>query len=106
MSVHVPLQLTWLVGQHKPALQLPEQQSLFCAQVEPFWWQVETQVPLVQVCPVAQACPQAPQLLVSLLRSLQAPAQQAGVVPMQTWPQVPQFFGLVFRLTQVPLQLV
>jgi hypothetical protein len=41
--------------------------------------------------------------MASLLKSLQLPLQQAGVVPVQVWPQEPQLL-VVFRLVQVPLQ--
>lgn len=61
-------------------------------------------IPFMQTMPDAQACPQLAQLLGSLLRSLQAPEQQAGVVPVQTWPQAPQLFLSLCSLTQVLLQ--
>jgi hypothetical protein len=50
-----------------------------------------------------QVLPQEPQLLLSLLKSLQLPLQQAGVVPVQVVPQEPQLL-VVFRLVQVPVQ--
>ena len=62
----------------------------------------QTHCPLWHV-PDEQTMPQAPQLLGSLLRSLQLPLQQAGVVPVHVVPQEPQLL-VVFRLVQVPLQ--
>jgi hypothetical protein len=44
---------------------------------------LHTHWPLLQVWPEGQTCPHAPQLLTSLLRSLQLPPQQPGVVPGQ-----------------------
>ena len=46
---------------------------------------------------------QLPQLLASLLKSLQLPLQQAGVVPVQVVPQVPQLLVVVTSV-QTPLQ--
>jgi hypothetical protein len=55
--------------------QLLEQQSPFALQLLPLLTQVETQVPFVQVWPVAQAWPHAPQLLVLVLRLTHVPPQ-------------------------------
>jgi hypothetical protein len=63
-----------------------------------------TQVPFWQVWPEAQVVPQAPQLLTSLLRSLQLPLQQAGVVPVQVVPHVPQLWISVCSSTHMPPQ--
>ena len=60
-------------------------------------------VPFTQFWPSGQTFPQAPQLLTSLLRSLQWPLQHSGVVPVQVAPQVPQFC-VVVRAVHVPLQ--
>jgi len=80
---------------------------------------VQVQAPPVQLCPVAQARPQVPQLATSLATLTQAPlqlvspaAQVAVQAPCeqtcapQAVPQAPQFMGSETRLTQVPLQLV
>jgi hypothetical protein len=87
------------------------------------------QSPLKQVCPGAQAWPQAPQLLTSLLMSvsqpfarllqwakpelqteLQVPLLQTAVVLgaliVQTLPQAPQLLASLAVNTQVPLQTV
>jgi len=58
----------------------------------------------MQLAPVAQTLPQVLQLLLSLLRSLQAPPQQAGVVPVQVLPQVLQLLGSDRMLVAMPLQ--
>jgi hypothetical protein len=101
---HVPLQRpTWPEAQQKPLLQLPEQQSLFPLQVPPLVVQEVTHVLFLQVWPDGQVLPHFPQLLTSLLRSLQLPLQQAGVVPVQVVPQEPQLL-VVFRSVHVPLQ--
>lgn len=98
----VPLQLVCPDGQHSPLEQLPEQQSPFPLQ-EPL---VLQQMPFWQFWPDEQALPHEPQLLLSLLRSLQLLLQQAGVVPVQVVPQAPQLLTSVCSLTQVPLQLL
>lgn len=59
--------------------------------------------PSQQTCPGLQTVPQAPQLVTSLLRSLQTPPQQAGVVPLQTSLHAPQLPTSLCRLAQVAL---
>ncbi len=50
--------------------------------------------------------PQEPQLLLSLLKSLQFPLQHAGLTPEQTvpHPKEPQWLGSLLVSTQVLLQ--
>ena len=81
---------------HDPFTQLPWQQLLFALQFPPAG---EQHIPLVQAIPFAQPFPQLPQLLESLLRSLQAPLQQADVVPVQTVPHAPQLWISLCSLT-------
>jgi hypothetical protein len=78
------------------------------------------QVPFVQVCPEAQACPQVPQLLTSVCVFTQSPlqatfgaVQEVVQVPFeqtcpeaQACPQVPQLLLSVWVLVQTPLQVV
>jgi hypothetical protein len=53
---------------------------------------------------VGQTVPQLRQLFTSVARSVQAPAQHAGIVPVvQEFPQAAQLV-VVFRATQLPLQ--
>jgi hypothetical protein len=84
----LPVSVCRLVSQ--PLAALPSQLS------KPALHAAMTQVPLEQAALAlgkAQTCPHDPQLLASLLRSLQLPLQQAGVVPEQVVhvaPPVPQ----------------
>lgn len=71
-------------------------------------------VPPEHPCPVAQACPQAPQFAASVCVFTHAPEQlvvpeaqqrrfeQLGVAPGQTWPHPSQFAGSVEKFTQPP----
>jgi hypothetical protein len=67
---------------------------------------MHVQVPPVHVKPGAHDLPQAPQLLSSLFRSLQAPSQQAGDVPVHVVPHLPQFVMSVWwSMSRPPQQL-
>ena len=77
------------------------------------------QAPAAQVCPLAQALPQVPQLAASVCRFLQVPEQlvwpegqplqtpATQVCPLaQALPQVPQLAASVCRFVQVPEQVL
>ena len=61
----------------------------------------QLQAPKMQMWPMAQALPHAPQFCSSLLVLMHPPPQHIWA-PMQLWPHVPQLVLLVFRSTHAP----
>jgi hypothetical protein len=82
------------------------------------WEQTSWQVDCEHICPVPHACPQLPQLWLSLVRSTHAPLHAVlpeghlhvplvHVAPAgQAWPHRPQLWTFVWRFTHAFEQLV
>jgi hypothetical protein len=126
-AAHPEMQLPWLqkvpVPQtlpQLPQLELSDDGSVH-ALPQNNWPVGQAQFPPLQSSPVPHAWAHDPQFWGSVWRFTQAFEQLVSLLPqfdwqsdplhtgvglLQAWPQLPQLFALLVRLTQIPLQLV
>jgi hypothetical protein len=105
---------------HAPQLLTSVPRTLTHVPLQSVWPEGQLHVPALHVCPPLQACPQLPQLALSVCLFVQAPLQRSGSAAVGHWQvpfwqvsydghamtHVPQWFESDVRRAHVPPQFV